>query len=411
MKSIRELLKSNPFSSFFKKTDPAIKNYITKKRVKSIPLIVTFKHPLNENLETRLKRTSFKVKHHFQFLNGVSGKISTSRFESLCSIIEIKKLYLDSKAYLMGKTEGNAVIGTSVGKAVSLSGKGVCVAFIDSGVYPHPDLTRPKNRIVAFKDFVNGLEGPYDDNGHGTACIGAAFGCSAEGKFRALAYDSTIICAKAFNSLAIGSYSDILAAMQWIYSLKDKYNIKIIVLPFGTSCTHHGYDILELAASLLWQYGLFVSICSGNLGPGEGSITSPGTEASCFTTGACNSSGSLLRTEGFSGCGPVAGKTDKPDAVMPGYKVPSLYCDSMYVPREKSYPTTHSLNHFYSTASGTSVSASMTAAAAALLYQKKSNLSPSDIKGILKLCCTSLNEPKTAQGAGMIDIKKIEELQ
>ena len=48
------------------------------------------------------------------------------------------------------------------------TGKGVCVAVLDSGVQKHPDLY---GRVVAFRDFVGGKRAasfPYDDNGHGT---------------------------------------------------------------------------------------------------------------------------------------------------------------------------------------------------------------------------------------------------
>ncbi|HOR85715.1 MAG TPA: S8 family serine peptidase, partial [Bacillota bacterium] len=61
--------------------------------------------------------------------------------------------------------------------------------------------------------------------------------------------------------------------------------------------------------------------------------------------------------------------------------------------------------------SGTSVAASLTAAAAALLYQKKPGLLPEDVRSILKRLCVSINELKAAQGAGIIDIKKIEEFE
>lgn len=48
------------------------------------------------------------------------------------------------------------------------TGKGVCVAVLDSGVQSHPDL---KGRIVAFRDFTGNKWGKsffYDNNGHGT---------------------------------------------------------------------------------------------------------------------------------------------------------------------------------------------------------------------------------------------------
>ena len=42
------------------------------------------------------------------------------------------------------------------------------IAFLDTGISPVEDFILPENRIVAFRDFINGRTEPYDDNGHGT---------------------------------------------------------------------------------------------------------------------------------------------------------------------------------------------------------------------------------------------------
>src|SRR6266487_6586508 len=34
------------------------------------------------------------------------------------------------------------------------SGKGVTIAFLDSGFYPHPDLLEPESRILAYRDLA-----------------------------------------------------------------------------------------------------------------------------------------------------------------------------------------------------------------------------------------------------------------
>ena len=39
-----------------------------------------------------------------------------------------------------------------LGADTTLSGRGVTIAFLDSGFLPHPDLTRPENRILSFYD-------------------------------------------------------------------------------------------------------------------------------------------------------------------------------------------------------------------------------------------------------------------
>src|SRR5579862_9651965 len=54
-----------------------------------------------------------------------------------------------------------------------ITGKGIGVAVIDTGVCQHPDR---EGRIVAFKDFVNGNADAYDDNGHGSHVSGLIAG-------------------------------------------------------------------------------------------------------------------------------------------------------------------------------------------------------------------------------------------
>lgn len=412
MKSIKELIKCNPFSSYFKKVDPSINKYISNKKIKTLPVIITFRRPIEKQTESHLKRMGFKVKYHIPFLNAVTGRINISRFDDLCSIVEIKKIYFDGTACLMGSIDPTAG-EKEISKAASfhLSGKGITAAFIDSGIYPHPDFVRPRNRIVDFKDYINEIDEPYDDNGHGTACIGAAFGASADGKFKTPAYNCNIVCAKAFNGLGYGLFSDILAAMQWICGLKERHNIKVVVLPFGACGLYKSFDIMSIASEGLWNNGLFVCTCTGNLGPNEASITSPGVCSSSFTTGAYEIVGPAPKVAPFSGRGPVEGKFDKPDAVMSGYKVATLNADINYIPRNKSHSPSGLQGQFYTEASGTSFAASMTAAAAVLLCQKKPTLSPDDIRGILKRFSTSINELKTCQGVGMIDMKKLEEFE
>lgn len=412
MKSIKEITKCIPFSSYFKKVDPSIKKFISLKRVKAIPVIITFKHSLEVQTESRLRQKGFKIKYHLPFINAVTGKISSSSFDNISSFVEIDKIYFDGTAALMGSIDDVHEKNERMGAAsFHLNGKGVTAAFIDSGVYPHPDLIKPRNRILGFKDYINEINEPYDDNGHGTACIGAAFGASVDGKFKTAAYDCDIVCAKAFNSLGYGAFSDILAAMQWISSLKEKHNIRVLVLPFGCCSVCKHFDIMNLAAESLWNNGLFVCTCSGNLGPYEASITSPGSSKYTFTAGACDTFGPTPRVARFSSRGPVEGNFDKPDVVMPGYKITALNADIDYMPARKSSSQAKLSGLKYTAVSGTSAAASLTAAAAVLLCQKRPNLSPEDMKGVLKRLCTSINELKTVQGVGVIDIKKIEELE
>lgn len=53
------------------------------------------------------------------------------------------------------------------------TGKGIGIAILDTGISPVADFTIPTDRIIAFRDFINGRTAPYDDNGHGTHVTGA----------------------------------------------------------------------------------------------------------------------------------------------------------------------------------------------------------------------------------------------
>lgn len=54
----------------------------------------------------------------------------------------------------------------------------VTVAVIDTGIHPHPDLA---DRVVGFKDFVNGRTEAYDDVGQGTHVAANVLGAGGGG--------------------------------------------------------------------------------------------------------------------------------------------------------------------------------------------------------------------------------------
>lgn len=56
----------------------------------------------------------------------------------------------------------------SAERSVSAGRRRLSIAFLDTGISPVEDFILPENRIVAFRDLINGKQTPYDDNGHGT---------------------------------------------------------------------------------------------------------------------------------------------------------------------------------------------------------------------------------------------------
>lgn len=394
-----------------KRIDPRINSFISIKNIRDIPVIIQFNKYKDKSINKKLMKAGFKSKYNLSFIDGISGEISSRNFDNLKKLIEIKKIYYDDKAILMGWiSEGvyPSDINQFSLKSLTLSGKGICLAFIDSGIYPHNALNGSGRKIVAFKDLINNINSPYDDNGHGTACAGAVSGMSADRSFCAPAFESAIISAKAFHNTNYGSYSDILASMQWILDIKDKYNIKIAVLPFGTDYISKDFDIISLAAEEMWLKDIFVICPSGNKGPNFGTITSPGCNSKVFTVSAFKIENDKMIIPQFCSRGPGLQNIQKPDAIMPGYLIPSLSGNTYYYPKKNNISNYSKMD--YISFSGTSAAVSQAAAAIALLYEKKGNISPDDAKSVLKLCSTSIGEVKNVQGEGFIDIKKIEDL-
>jgi serine protease AprX len=110
---------------------------------------------------------------------------------STCSTI--KKIYFDRKVQALLDVATPSVHADKVERQGNvLTGKGVTIAVIDTGIYPYQDLS---NRIIAFKDFVNNNEDPYDDNGHGTHCAGDAAGNgeASEGLYKSPAPEANLV--------------------------------------------------------------------------------------------------------------------------------------------------------------------------------------------------------------------------
>ena len=83
-----------------------------------------------------------------------------------------------------------------------LTGRGAVLAVLDTGVSPHVDISVPRDRVRAFKDFVGGGEFPYDDNGHGTFVTGVAAGGGllSAGEVRGVAPQAEIVSVKVIGA-------------------------------------------------------------------------------------------------------------------------------------------------------------------------------------------------------------------
>ena len=334
-----------------------------------------------------------KIVGEYLFIKAFLVRVTEEEIVCLAKKNYIKNLSSNSKAFTMMNV-AKKVIGTT---ELGLSGKGVTIAYIDTGIHPHLDFMLQKNRIVFFKDFINGKKNAYDDNGHGTfvAGVGSGSGLLSCGKFSGVAPASNIISLKALDKNGEAGSERILDAMQWVYDNRRKFEIRVVCMSFGSEPLGFS-DPMMKGAEALWKEGIVITAAAGNSGPGFETIKSPGISPYILTVGGfddCrneddNFNQSSFKIADFSSRGPAL-KRFKPDVVAPSVNIKSCGIKSGYIKL-----------------SGTSVATPMIAGAAALLLEKNGQLSPNQIKSVLITASKPITYNKNLEGYGVPGVKR-----
>lgn len=270
-----------------------------------------------------------------------------------------------------------------------LTGKGIGVAVVDTGIFPHVDLD---DRIIAFQDMVNGRRQPYDDNGHGTHIAGilGGSGSASHGQCRGVAPGCDLIGVKVLDRQGNGNKEDVLAAFRWLVENQERYHIRIVNISVGTTYRSDGdHRILIHGVEQVWDAGMVVVAAAGNRGPGPGTVTAPGSSRKVITVGA---SDMLNARYGSSGSGPTLECVCKPDIVAPGLQV--LSCAPARDGR------------LYVRKSGTSMSTPIISGAVARMLEYDPTLTNVQIKMLLKESAVDAGYSQNRQGWGVFDMQR-----
>lgn len=369
------------------------------------PVIIYSKRTINEIRDCIIENYG-QIKYELPFINAVSVEIPKEKIEKLAShnmIGSISEDAIVSKAPISSRrksaqtTCGNYEDDLARIFGSTERGKGVGVAVIDTGVSPHYDLIKPKNRIIAFKDLLANKEMPYDDDGHGTHVAGIIAGNGYTScKYTGTAPCADIVAIKALDDSGNGTESDILAALQWIINNGQYYNIRVINLSLGIKVEPpYDDDPLIKGANAAVRHGYSVITAAGNNGPGKCTINSPGTSPLVITVGAADLTrfehDGDIKVASFSSRGPTLNGESKPDLVAPGVDICSL---------DGKNPKG------YTVQSGTSMAAPVVSGVAACLYATRPELTPAQVKQILVKDALPLRkEDRYAQGRGLLNYK------
>lgn len=292
----------------------------------------------------------------------------------------------------------------------SAQGENITVAVLDTGLFPHNDLVQKSNRIVAFKDFINHVEQPYDDNGHGTHVAGiiAGDGYESNGRYMGIAPKCNVIGIKVLNKDGSGNISDVLAGIQWVLDHQEKYGIRVMNLSVGMEDFEGEDCALVKGVDVAWDNNILVVCAAGNNGPGRGSITTPGISRKVITVGSSDDSDSVKILEdlisNYSSRGPTKNCIKKPDVVAPGSNIISCGCDPTYMPGKYGNLMDRS---GYIKKSGTSMATPVITGALVRVLSDFPKISNKDLKLNLKYSTVDLGFSQEQQGWGLLDVKKL----
>ena len=329
----------------------------------------------------------------FPFINAFGLKLNKDNIINFASFNHIDYITSETKVFTQINV-AKKIINIESLYNQGIKGDDITVAVIDTGIYPHIDFIFPKNKILYFKDFVNEKIYPYDDNGHGTFVAGMIGSCgNIDKKYQGVAPHCNLISLKALDNNGETGAFTILQAMQWIFDNKQKYNIKVVCMSFGSNPLQTGDPLLK-GAEKLWNNGIVVVAAAGNSGPEKETIKSPGISSRIITVGALDDkrnendefSEDQFSVADFSSRGP-AFNFYKPDCLASGVNIKGLKNNK----------------NLFTKMSGTSVATPIVAGVCALIIQKYPQITPNQLKYLLLNHGNPITKDHNNEGYGIIN--------
>ncbi len=350
------------------------------------------------------------IKSKFQTIRAVTMRVPVGMLEELAKDPNVTYITPDRqftmKANPTTEEFATAVEADVAASQYALTGAGIGVAVIDSGVAAHPDLNNSSgtSRVVYSQSFVSGDTTTSDKYGHGTHVAGLIGGTGASSgtangypaTYAGMAPGVNLINLRVLDQNGSGTDSGVIAAIQQAITLKSTYNIRVINMSLGRPVFEsYTLDPVDQAVEAAWKAGIVVVCAAGNNGryaatDGFGTIVVPGNDPTVITVGATMTELTASRVDdqiaSYSSKGPTTlDHIVKPDLVAPGNCLVSLRVAGSTL--DTSYPqfeiTPTSGTSKYYELSGTSMATPVVSGAVALMLQKNSALTPDQVKARL----------------------------
>ena len=208
-------------------------------------------------------------------------------------------------------------------------GRGVTIAFLDSGFYPHPDLVEPRTRILRYVDVTDARASysrilrPDESSWHGmmTSVVACGNGTLSGGLYRGLAAEANVVLVKVGSARRI-THENIRRGLEWVVKNRERYGIRVCNVSCGGDWeASYLFDGLSQSAERATRSGILVVAAAGNLGLAPGHpVLPPASAPSVLTVGGLDDKNRLHR-EGHDiyhgSWGPTVDGLQKPEVIAP----------------------------------------------------------------------------------------------
>ncbi len=326
---------------------------------------IAFKSKTDQNI---IKSHGGEIKRQYKYIPVITAKLPDKAVKALVKNPNIAYIEKDATVHINSQVVpwGVPHVKATDAQTLGYTGKGIKVGVIDTGIdYTHEDLN-----VSGGISFVAGINDYMDDNGHGTHVAGTIGALDNDIGVVGIAPQTEIYVIKALDQYGNGSYSDIVAGIEWAVD----NNLNIINMSLGGTVKS---KTLEKAVDKAYESGILIVAAAGNNGYAKkGTITYPAAYNSVIAVGAVDQQNNRAS---FSSVGRQL------ELMAPGVDVLST------VP-----------NNSYASYNGTSMASPHVAGVVALLWEAKPSLTNVQLRNLLNDLATYLGD-SFEYGNGLVD--------